>query len=74
MTAAVASRRLQSLGAAITSRYPSAEQPLARPPRGSGLKPVMGNYGFPVLGHVLSSLSEPLDFARGRYERYGPVS
>ena len=74
MTAAVASRRLQSLGAAVTSRYPSAEQPLARPPRGSGLKPVMGNYGFPVLGHVLSSLSEPLDFARGRYERYGPVS
>ncbi len=74
MTAAVASRRLQSLGAAITSHYPSAEQPLARPPRGSGLKPVMGNYGFPVVGHALSSLAEPLDFARGRYERYGPVS
>jgi hypothetical protein len=34
----------------------------------------MGNYGFPVLGHVMSSLADPLDFARRRYARYGPVS
>lgn len=66
--------RLHSVGAAITSRFPSGDRPLATAPAGSNLKPVMGNYGFPVLGHVLSSLAEPLDFARRRYERYGPVS
>jgi cytochrome P450 len=66
--------RLQSLGAAVTSRYPSPEHPLAAPPFGSHLKPVMGNYGVPFLGHILSSTAEPLDFARRRYADYGPVS
>ena len=66
--------RLQAFGAAVTSRFPSGERPLATPPPGSNLKPVMGNYGFPFLGHVLSSLADPLAFARDRYERYGPVS
>lgn len=66
--------RLQSAGAAVTSRFPSAERPLAVPPAGSNLQPVMGNYGFPFLGHILSSLVDPLDFARRRYDRYGPVS
>jgi cytochrome P450 len=73
MTAAV-KHRLQSLGAAVTSRYPSSERPLATPPAGSHLAPVMGNYGFPFLGHILSSTAEPLDFARRRYAKYGPVS
>ena len=66
--------RLQRLGAAVTSHYPSHEGPLAAPPAGSHLAPVMGNYGFPFLGHILSSTAEPLDFARRRYARYGPVS
>ena len=65
---------LQSFGAAATSRYPSSERALATPPTGSDLAPVMGNYGFPFLGHILSSAAEPLDFARRRYAEYGPVS
>lgn len=69
-----AKRRVQVAGASLTSRYPSADRPLAAPPPGSNLKPVMGNYGFPFLGHLLSSFVEPLDFARRRYEKYGPVS
>lgn len=73
MTAGV-THRLQSLGAALTSRYPSDERPLATPPAGSSLAPVMGDYGFPFLGHILSSTAEPLDFARRRYAKYGPVS
>ncbi|MCZ8377722.1 cytochrome P450 [Mycobacterium sp. CPCC 205372] len=73
MTAGV-THRLQSLGAAVTSRYPSGERPLATPPAGSPLAPVMGNYGFPFLGHILSSTTDPLDFARRRYAEYGPVS
>ncbi|MBU8817341.1 cytochrome P450 [Mycolicibacterium goodii] len=72
--AADAKVRFQSAVAGITSRYPSREHALATPPAGSGLKPVMGNYGFPLLGHVMSSLVEPLEFARERYARYGPVS
>ena len=66
--------RLHTVGAAVTSRFPSGDRALAAPPPGSNLKPVMGNYGFPVLGHVFSSLADPLDFARRRYDRFGPVS
>lgn len=66
--------RLHALGAAVTSRYPSAERPLAIPPAGSNLAAVRGNYGFPFLGHILSSFAEPLEFARRRYAEYGPVS
>lgn len=72
--AAVAKVRLQYAAASVTSRFPSRERPLARPPEGSGLRPVMGDYGFPVIGHIMSSLVDPLDFARARYDRYGPVS
>ncbi|MBJ7465768.1 MAG: cytochrome P450 [Mycolicibacterium sp.] len=72
--AAAAKVRLQYAAAGVTSRFPSREQALARPPAGSGLRPVMGDYGFPVIGHIMSSLVDPLDFARARYGRYGPVS
>ncbi|TFV59908.1 cytochrome P450 [Mycobacterium sp. PS03-16] len=71
---AFAKHRLQSAAAGVTARYPSRDRALARPPAGSHLKPVLGNYGFPVLGHIMSSIVDPLDFARRRYERYGPVS
>lgn len=74
LTSPANTHRLQAVGAALTSRFPSREEPLATPPPGSNLKPVMGNYGFPYLGHTLSALAEPLDFARRRYDRYGPVS
>lgn len=71
MTAA--KTRLQSVAATVTSSYPSPERALAQPPAGSGLKPVLGNYGFPLLGHIVSTLVDPLAFARERYARYGPV-
>ncbi|WNG88456.1 cytochrome P450 [Mycobacterium sp. ITM-2016-00317] len=66
--------RLQVLGASLATRYPATAHPLAVPPAGSGLKPVMGDYGVPVLGHIMSSIVEPLEFARRRYAQYGPVS
>jgi cytochrome P450 len=72
--AAVAKVRVQSVAASVTSRYPSRERALAPPPTGSGLKPVIGNYGFPLVGHIMSSIADPLHFARQRYDRYGPVS
>ncbi|MHC9295825.1 cytochrome P450 [Mycobacterium sp. LTG2003] len=73
-TAAEAKLRLQCVAAEFTSRYPSREHALAQPPTGSNLKPVPGNYGFPVIGHIMSTIVEPLEFARRRYDRYGPVS
>lgn len=46
-TAAGVRHRLQTVAASLTSRYPSRQRPLAPPPNGSDLKPVMGNYGVP---------------------------
>ncbi|MBA0127803.1 cytochrome P450 [Haloechinothrix sp. YIM 98757] len=65
---------VQRIGAAITSRYPENPQPLAEPPAGSGLRPVMGSYGFPGIGHAVESMASPLAYPREQYRRYGPVS
>lgn len=65
---------LQRGSARLASMYPSPAEPLAAPPEGSGLEPVMGSYGIPGLGHVLESIANPLDFGRERYRRFGPVS
>lgn len=62
-------RQIQTVDASVIELFPSAEQPLAKPPPGSSLKPVMGNYGFPFLGHMLAALVDPLEFARDRYDR-----
>ncbi|KKW66177.1 cytochrome P450 [Mycolicibacterium elephantis] len=64
----------QGFGATVAEQWPSRDAPLAEPPPGSGLAPVMGDYGVPYLGHVLSALVDPLEFARRRYAKYGPVS
>ena len=71
---AAARVRLQYAAAEVTSRFPSPDRALAAPPPGSAARPVMGNYGFPFIGHIMSSLVDPLEFARARYARYGPVS
>lgn len=51
-----------------------ATKPLAEPPRGSGLKPVDGDAGIPLLGHTLDYIRFGSDFGRERYDRFGPVS
>ncbi|WP_199256681.1 cytochrome P450 [Mycolicibacterium mengxianglii] len=72
--AGAAKLRVQAAAASLTSRYPSRARVLAEPPPGSNLRPVMGNYGFPFLGHIMSTLVDPLAFARERYAQYGAVS
>ena len=37
--------------------------PLAEPPAGSGLKPVMGDHGLPILGHMIEMFRGGPDFA-----------
>src|SRR3954468_12660454 len=46
---------------------------LADPPAGSGLAPVMGEPGHPVVGTSLAWLKDNLGQARRNYERYGTV-
>ncbi|MDV6014072.1 cytochrome P450 [Haloechinothrix sp. LS1_15] len=48
--------------------------PLAEPPAGSGLQPVPGDFGAPMVGHSLRLMRYGFDFGMRRYERYGPVS
>ncbi|QLY27635.1 cytochrome P450 [Nocardia huaxiensis] len=66
--------RIRAAAARLSQRYPSSARPLAEPPPGSGLKPIMGDYGLPGIGHLFSSLGDSLDFSLERFERYGPVS
>jgi len=47
---------------------------LAQPPADSGLKPVPGDHGPPLIGHTLSYIRFGNEFLRDRYERFGPVS
>src|ERR1700722_10652124 len=46
---------------------------LAVPPAGSGLKPVLGNSGLPLLGHIIELFRAGPDFSVHLYQRFGPV-
>ncbi|ETA06528.1 MULTISPECIES: cytochrome P450 [Gordonia] len=67
-------KQMQTALGKLSSMYPSKERPLAEPPAGSGLKPVMGDPGIPYLGNTLQALADPLQSAMDRFERYGQVS
>ena len=45
----------------------------AEPPAGSGLKPVLGNAGLPVLGHLIEVFRGGPEYVLQMYRRYGPV-
>jgi cytochrome P450 len=51
-----------------------AMRALAPIPPGSGLAPVPGDFGWPLLGYTWQLLHDPLGTGRRRYDRYGPVS
>src|SRR4051794_120949 len=46
---------------------------LAAPPAGSGLKPVMGDSGLPVLGHMIETFRGGPDYILEVYRKHGPV-
>ena len=56
----------------FSRRWPATD--LAHPPAGSDLRPIRGDYGAPVVGHVLDYIRFGTDFARERYDRYGSVT
>jgi cytochrome P450 len=67
--------RARTAAAAVVDRLPARRSvPLAEPPAGSGLRPVMGDPGVPVLGNTLGMMQDTLSYCRRAHERYGPVS
>lgn len=68
------SLRARTAAAALIEHLPSgAPRPLAEPPAGSGLRPVMGDPGLPLIGHTLGYLQNSLGYARSHHERFGTV-
>jgi cytochrome P450 len=47
---------------------------LAEPPAGSGLKPVMGDSGLPILGHLIETFRGGPEYPLHLYNTLGPVS
>ncbi|MGV9613089.1 cytochrome P450 [Nocardia xishanensis] len=65
--------RVQRVGVRLVRHYPAKARPLAEPPAGSGLRPTLGDFGPPGIGYTLHTLADPIEFARKRFERFGPV-
>src|SRR6185437_2433317 len=66
--------RARGAAASVVERIPTpGVRPLAIPPPGSGLKPVMGDPGLPVVGHTLEFLHAGLRHARDYHQRLGTV-
>jgi cytochrome P450 len=56
----------------LNQSWPVTE--LAPAPAGSGLKPILGDAGAPLIGHSLDFMRFGLEWAFRSYERYGPVT
>src|SRR3954466_11212875 len=66
--------RVRGVAGSLLEHVPvSGARPLADPPPGSGLLPVMGEPGPPVVGQSLMWMKDSLGYSRKYYERYGTV-
>jgi cytochrome P450 len=66
--------KARAVAASLVERVPTpAARPLAVPPPGSGLEPVLGDPGIPIVGHTLEFLHDGLRHARDYYARFGTV-
>ena len=72
--AQVAGRGVRSAGRQAREQVRGRWQPYAEPPTGSGLRPVPGDPGPPVVGRTFQMFGDTLAYARARYDQYGPVS
>jgi cytochrome P450 len=66
--------RATGVAAGLMERVPTTVEVLADPPPGSGLKPILGDYGPPLVGHTLSMMHDSLAFARRQRQRFGPIN
>lgn len=55
----------------LNTKFP--EKKLAEPPPGSRLKPVVGDAGLPILGHMIEMLRGGPDYLMFLYKTKGPV-
>ena len=67
-----APRRVEDSWRELSRRWPVRD--LAAPPVGSGLKPVPGDSGLPLLGHTVDYIRFGAELGRERYQRLGPVT
>jgi cytochrome P450 len=68
------SLKTRAAATSLIARVPSpAPRALADPPPGSGLQPVMGDPGLPVVGHSLGFLQDSLATSRRFHAQFGPV-
>ena len=56
----------------LDKRWPVRE--LASPPKGSGLEPVLGDPGAPIVGHTFELIHFGPDYHTRRQQSFGPVS
>jgi cytochrome P450 len=57
----------------VTDRVGVRTEILAEPPAGSGLQPIEGERGLPVVGKTIRLLRDGQSYAVEYYEKYGPV-
>jgi cytochrome P450 len=71
-------KRLARKGGAIAARRlldrKSVRCELSPAPEGSGLQPIPGDKGLPILGHALAAATLGLEFLESRLETYGEIS
>jgi cytochrome P450 len=66
--------KARHVATSLVERVPSpGDRPLAEPPAGSGLAPVMGDPGLPIVGHTLGFLEHTLASTRRFHEHFGTV-
>ncbi|HET7690794.1 MAG TPA: cytochrome P450 [Nocardioidaceae bacterium] len=68
------SYRARSAVSAVTRRVPAPVRVLAQPPAGSGLKPVYGVGGLPLVGSSMDLMVDMVGVCREQYARFGEVS
>jgi cytochrome P450 len=67
--------KVRGVAATVLEHVPvPGARPLAEPPPGSGLRPVMGEPGPPVVGLSLLFLKDNLGYSRRFYQQYGTVA
>jgi cytochrome P450 len=66
--------KARGIAASLMEHVPSGGvRPFALPPPASGLEPVLGDPGIPVVGRTLEFLHDGLRHARNYYQRFGTV-
>jgi cytochrome P450 len=70
-------RRGLKAGAAVAGKLlnrKAVRRYLSAAPEGSGLQPIPGDKGLPILGHALAAATLPIEFLESRLNTYGAIS